>query len=534
MNVTRSPESPASGREKSHAETDSDMPETLARQLALPGLVFDNVEIGLACIDQGTILGCNRRFERIFGASPGELTETTESALFADGGEYEKFLRGIQSAENRQSGFEGEIVCRCRNGEAIRIHAQGSRVIRDGNPVWIWVYQDITRAHLDEQILREKFARLEQDSIEKTAELSRQLNFVKQLIEAIPGPVFYKDAQYRYLGCNSEFEKFIGIPASELIGKTPDDISLPELAEKYLAADRELFENPGSQIYETQVRYASGKLRDVMFHKATFFQPDGSVGGLAGVMLDITERKRMEASLQQATTVFNNSTEGVTITKPNGSIIAVNRAFTKITGYTQEEVIGRNPRMLKSDRQNKDFYRDMWDTIYRTGRWQGEIWNRHKDGHIYPEWLTISAVLDNKGSPKYYVGVFSDITDLKKAHAELDFLAHHDSLTGLPNRLLLKDRLGVAVQRAQRHRSRLAVLFIDLDRFKNINDSLGHHVGDQVLLEAARRLGRHVRSTDTVARLGGDEFVVWKTSGNRPTLPPWPKRSSTTSATTRS
>lgn len=476
--------------------------------MQLTQLVFEQASIGLACIAQGVILACNRSFEDLFGFSPGELTGKKEHVLFAGNDEYEKFIRRQQSVENQSFGFDDDIACQRQDGTIIHLHACGSPIDRDGDRGWVWTFEDISERRLAELAFRDQLSRLEQSSLEKTAELTQQLHFVQQLIEAIPGPVFYKDANYRYLGCNSAFEEFIGIPAADLIGKTPADIAPPELAEKYFAADRELLDNPGAQIYEAPVRYASGESRDVMFHKATFFQPDGSVGGLIGVMLDITERKRMEASLQQAATVFNNSTEGITITKPNGSIIAVNQAFTKITGYSQEEVIGRNPRMLQSGRQSKQFYRDMWDTIYRTGRWQGEIWNRHKEGHIYPEWLTISAVLDNKGSPKYYVGVFSDISDLKKAHAELDFLAHHDSLTGLPNRLLLKDRLGQAIQRAHRNRGQLAVLFIDLDRFKNINDSLGHHIGDQVLLETARRLARHVRGSDTVARLGGDEFII--------------------------
>jgi diguanylate cyclase (GGDEF)-like protein/PAS domain S-box-containing protein len=334
------------------------------------------------------------------------------------------------------------------------------------------------------------------------------LHFQQQLIETIPGPIFYKDAQARYLGCNSAFANFIGLAVDDLIGRMPHDVAPPELADKYLAADQALFKQPGVQIYESPVRYASGEMRDVLFHKATFTEADGSVGGLVGFMLDITERKRMEARLQQAATVFDSSAEGVIITAPDGNIIAVNRAFSEITGYSEDEAIGHNPKILQSGRQGKAFYRELWATIGRSGRWQGEVWNRCKDGRIYPEWLTISAVKDIAGHLTHYVGVFSDITAIKTAYEQLNHLAHHDALTGLPNRLLLEDRLHVALQRARREETGLAILFVDLDRFKTINDSLGHHVGDRVLCEISTRLSGLIRESDTVARLGGDEFLI--------------------------
>jgi PAS domain S-box-containing protein len=175
-------------------------------------------------------------------------------------------------------------------------------------------------------------------------------------------------------------------------------------------------------------------------------------------MLDITDRKRMEARLQQAATVFDSSAEGITITAPDGSIIAVNRAFTEITGYSEEEVIGRNPRILQSGRQDRGVYREMWRTLGNCGRWQGELWNRRKDGQTFLESLTISAVKDRGGHVTHYVGVFSDITELRNAHDQLDHQAHHDPLTGLPNRLLLGDRLHKAMQRAHRDETGLAVL----------------------------------------------------------------------------
>ncbi|HET6719532.1 MAG TPA: EAL domain-containing protein, partial [Rhodocyclaceae bacterium] len=300
----------------------------------------------------------------------------------------------------------------------------------------------------------------------------------------------------------------IGVAADGLVGRTAGEIASAELARQFADGDRELLASPGAKIYESRLRQADGSTRDAIFHKATLTRPDGSINGVVGVMIDITERKRLEERIQLAATVFDSTADGVVIADRQGKIITVNRAFTEITGYREDEVCGRNPRLLQSGLQDQSFYRAMWSAIRQNDRWSGDLWNRRKDGSSFPESLTISAVRDDSGDITHYVGVFSDITRLKSAQEALDFQAHHDPLTGLPNRLLLEDRLDSAVQRAKRERSSLALLFIDLDRFKNINDTLGHHVGDVVLCEAARRFTGAVREADTVARLGGDEFII--------------------------
>ena len=375
--------------------------------------------------------------------------------------------------------------------------------------------QNVTGRKRDQRLLEERssalqqaYEQMEQRVQERTEELSRQLSFMQQLIEAIPSPLFYKDAQARYLGCNSAFEAFIGAPASSIIGKTPHDIAPPALADRYLAADREILDQPGKQIYESQVRHADGQLHDVMFHKATFTHPDGSVGGLVGVMLDITERKRMENDLRQAATVFDNSAEGVIIAEKNGTIIGVNRAFCTITGYARDEVIGQSPRMLQSGRHDRRFYSGMWETIGQHGRWQGEVWNRRKNGKVYPQWLSITAVRDAQGQPTHYVATFSDITHQKQNEERIQLLAFSDPLTGLPNRRLLLDRLEHALIVSARNQQRGALFFIDLDDFKGLNDTRGHYIGDLLLQHVGKRLVACVSEGDTVARLGGDEFVI--------------------------
>jgi diguanylate cyclase (GGDEF)-like protein/PAS domain S-box-containing protein len=199
--------------------------------------------------------------------------------------------------------------------------------------------------------------------------------------------------------------------------------------------------------------------------------------------------------------------DGVVITDPNGTIRAVNRAFCAVTGYTRHEVIGKNPRMLHSGKHGRAFYAHMWSSIERGGCWQGEIWNRRKNGAVYPEWLTISKVKDPRGHTRCYLGVFRDITNPKLNEDRLKHLAHYDPLTGLPNRRLLNERLSLALKRRHPGR-RLAVLFLDIDHFKDINDRWGHAAGDIFLRAVGARLRGCVRRTDTVARWAGDEFAV--------------------------
>ena len=227
-----------------------------------------------------------------------------------------------------------------------------------------------------------------------------------------------------------------------------------------------------------------------------------------GFIRDITRRKQADAHLQLAAKVFEQSSEGITITDAKRDIVLINQAFTTITGYSEEEAIGKNPRMLASGRQDREFYRAMWESINATGNWQGEVWNRRKDGSLYPEWLSISRVLDADGTLTNYLGIFSDLTRHKAAEEHIVRLGHFDPLTGLANRILLNDRVKQAISMAQRSDTQVAVLFFDLDHFKYVNDSLGHSVGDKLLIEIAGRLKATLREQDTVARLGGDEFIL--------------------------
>jgi len=212
--------------------------------------------------------------------------------------------------------------------------------------------------------------------------------------------------------------------------------------------------------------------------------------------------------IRTSNTAFNHMAEGVVVTDQDVNIIAINKAFTEITGYLEREVLGSNPSILSSGRHDKKFYEAMWTAIDQEGTWEGELWNAKKDGTIFPEHCSISVVHDNDGNVKNYVGIFTDITAHKKREERIVHMAHHDYLTNLPNRVLLNDRLEQAIIHSQRNNDKTALLFIDLDHFKLINDSLGHSIGDRLLIEVSHRLTKVIRGDDTVSRQGGDEFIV--------------------------
>lgn len=226
------------------------------------------------------------------------------------------------------------------------------------------------------------------------------------------------------------------------------------------------------------------------------------------VARDITGRKQAEAQLMLAAKVFEQSSEAFIVTDANNNIVMVNHAFTVMTGYTEAEALGKNPRILSSGHQSEHFYRAMWESITTHGHWHGELLDRRKDGSLYPKWLSISRLLGEQGEVTHYIGIFNDISQRKQYEERIQQLAHFDSLTGLPNRILLNDRISHALSSVQRSHAPLAVLFLDLDHFKNVNDTLGHRIGDLLLIEIATRLKSVLRDEDTVSRLGGDEFVM--------------------------
>ncbi|MET0085085.1 MAG: EAL domain-containing protein [Sedimenticola sp.] len=259
---------------------------------------------------------------------------------------------------------------------------------------------------------------------------------------------------------------------------------------------------------EHRLLLEDGTLKYVKERCETFYADDGTPLRSIGTIQDITEKKESEEKLHQAAAMFENTSEGVLVTDTQGNILAVNKAFTEISGFSEDEVLGKNPRLWKSEHHDRSFYQTMWASLNQAGYWRGEIWNRHKNGEVYPCWQTITAVKGKSGNILHYVSLMSDISAIKESQAQLEHLAHHDPLTNLPNRLLFNARLTHALERARRNGSGVGVMFLDLDNFKPINDGLGHPVGDKVLQAVAERLSTQVRENDTVARLGGDEFAI--------------------------
>ncbi|MDY0872885.1 bifunctional diguanylate cyclase/phosphodiesterase [Dongia rigui] len=313
----------------------------------------------------------------------------------------------------------------------------------------------------------------------------------------------------RILRANAEYCRIKGQPLPALQEVGVIELSAPEDR----ARDLELltsFRKGEIATYQGEHRGYRDDGTEVWFTVSISLVRDkaGQPDYLIDVITDITERKRSEKSLKRASTVFQNTQEGIVVTDAGGDILSVNPAFQAITGYSEAELIGKNMRVLQSGQHDRDFYRDMWQRIATEGSWQGEIWNRRKGGAPYPEFLTISTIKDETGQPMGYVGTFIDITGIKETESRLVHLAHHDALTGLPNRLLVMSRLEFAIQVSKRKKTSGAVMFLDLDRFKNVNDSLGHPAGDELLLAVTKRLGARLRASDTLARLGGDEFLI--------------------------
>ena len=304
---------------------------------------------------------------------------------------------------------------------------------------------------------------------------------------------------YRYLEVNPAFERVLGQPRSKIIGKKLSEL-FPQVEPQWLDAFHQVAGN-GKPVRLEQF--------DSRFDRHFELTATSSGPGLVAVFFsDITERRRAERELRQAAVVFNSTAEAIMVADANHDIVAINPAFSTITGYQAEEVLGKNPRHYKSGRHNSDFYQAIWDSVNRNGFWQGEIWNRRKNGEIFPAWENISVVKNDAGEFQQYVAIMSDISPIKAAEERLSRLAHQDILTGLANRYLFSAHLEQALERAKRHQQKVALLFLDLDRFKLINDTLGHTTGDQLLQEIGQRLKHCARAEDMVARLGGDEFTI--------------------------
>jgi diguanylate cyclase (GGDEF)-like protein/PAS domain S-box-containing protein len=339
------------------------------------------------------------------------------------------------------------------------------------------------------------------------AALRESKELLQLFVEHAPVSLAMFDREMRYVAVSKQWLKNLNLVGQEVLGRSHYDV-ITSIPETWKLEHRRALAGETIRVGEDRIEHADGKVdwlrREILPWRAS----DGSIGGIVVLVEDITQRKQTEERLRLAATVFTGAREGITITDRSGTILEVNEAFTRITGYTHDEVLGRNSRLLQSGLQSKEFYRNMWDSLLRSGHWSGEIWNRAKSGDIYAEVLHINAIRDAGGEVQQYVGLFSDVTEIKEQEQKLRHIVHYDALTGLPNRTLFADRLRQAMAHAHRSKRLLAVAYFDLDGFKSVNDDYGHSTGDALLTALALRMKRALREGDTLARLGGDEFAA--------------------------
>lgn len=443
---------------------------------------------------------CNRAAVQILGYPSKEaLSNTHPSKLspeFQPNGEasYAKAERMMHLADERGL-HRFEWIHTRLDGSNFPAEVTLSRMTMKGRQVIYCVWRDIT----------------ERKEMERKEVESRQL--LSTIIENAAALVYVCDNRNRLILCNQQFEKAVGHQRSDIIGKMRTSFLPSEIAHEHYQNDLQVLQNKVTTSFEETNLEADG-LHTYLTIKNPLYSEHGEAWAVIGISTDITARKRSENEGKLAATVFRHTADGIIITDVDATIVSVNQAYTKITGYEAQEALGRKPSMLQSGRQDKIFYEEMWRQIIDHGVWQGEIWNRRKNGEIFPAWQTITSVKNETGATTNYVSVFSDITEVKHSQEKLERLAHFDALTELPNRVLFKDRVTHALIHARRNHKKLAIVLFDLDGFKTVNDSLGHPIGDRLLQLVAQRLRQGMRAEDTVARLGGDEFAVLITELN--------------------
>lgn len=452
-------------------------------------ILFDSNKAVELLIDPqgGAIVDANQAAVAYYGYRREELLARRISDLNILSPEELAAEMAAAQAERRSHFF---FRHRLASGEVRHVEVHSGPVLIDGRTLLYSIVHDITERVAAEAALRaseEKYRAI----VRNTAE----------------GYILIDAREFRIVEVNEAACAMLGYPSGELLGR-----ALPEFTEgenrARLAAQLARIASLDHRRYELALVRKDGQPVEVRVNATTLRDADGVPRYAFGFYTDITEQKRTEEQLRRAAAFFANTSEAILITDAANRIIAVNPAFTHITGYSADEVIGQDPKLLRSGRHNEAFYAQMWTTLQRMGRWQGEVWNRRKSGEVFPEWLSIVAIKDADGQVQQYMAIFSDITRRKRDEQKIWRQANFDALTGLPNRTLFTDRLAQALQAAHHEGWQVALMFIDLDRFKWVNDTLGHNAGDHLLQEVAHRLKSCVNEMATVARLGGDEFTV--------------------------
>ncbi|HEY3431206.1 MAG TPA: PAS domain S-box protein [Rhodocyclaceae bacterium] len=445
---------------------------------SLPGIfyVFDG---------DGKFQEWNRNLEDLTGRSSEEMTVTHPLDLF-DGDD--KFH--IANAITR--GFKDGIVTveaalRDKNGRHIPYFFSGAMCDVDSRSLLIGLGVDISERKLVEQKVMHERTRL------------------ATILRMASDGIHVLDAAGYLVNANEAFLRMLGYDQSVIGHIHISEWDIDHDWETNRRRNESLIFQQLSSVFEARYRCRDNSIISVEI-SACGIEIDGQ-SLLYAASRDITQRKKGESQLRLAASVFSNSEEGILITDADNRIVDVNSAFSRISGYSRSEVLNKKPEILRSSRQGKPFYKDMWQVLNTDGHWQGELWNKRKNGELFAVRLTITAVHDEGGHLAHYVAIMSDITEVRSYQEKLEKLAYNDSLTGIPNRALFFDRIHQAVAYAQRNQTIMVVGYLDLDEFKPINDTYGHQAGDEVLTQVAKRLRESIRGGDTAARLGGDEFA---------------------------
>ncbi|WP_445003926.1 bifunctional diguanylate cyclase/phosphodiesterase [Halomonas mongoliensis] len=366
---------------------------------------------------------------------------------------------------------------------------------------WLVLRHYLNRLRLEEKVRQQARER----ELARRDARSREAR-LQALVSSIQDMIFVFDAEGRFTYVHAADPDELMADAASFLQRHYREVLPAPMARQLDEAFETLRRGDGPVEYDYTL-HLHGEPRQFHSVLSPLREPGEGAGGALALVRDVTDERATEAQLRIAATAFETHL-GMLITDGNGRILKVNETFTRITGYSEAEVLGRNPRLLSSGLHDGAFYRRLWCSVLSSGSWQGEVWNRRKNGELFPEWLTLSAVRDTEGKPTHFVATFSDLTERKAAEEEIHQLAFFDPLTGLPNRRLMLDRLEVSLKDSYRSGQIGALIFVDLDHFKQVNDTLGHHAGDQLLREVAHRYEEVLRETDTLARLGGDEFAV--------------------------
>ncbi|WP_165839952.1 sensor domain-containing protein [Motiliproteus coralliicola] len=454
-------------------------------------VLFTDSKVPMLLIDPstGSIIDANDCACRYYGYDHRQLTALKISQINQYTAEEVDLEMRRAMAEKRNHFF---FVHQLSDGSLRHVEVHSGKVEIDNRDYLFSIIHDITDRHTAEQQLKS----LNQDFI--------------TLLENTSDFVFYKDKDRRFRFCSQRLAKLTGHNNwKEIIGKTERDIFPEELATNYLSEEPELFKKAEPILDRIEpFLNEKGEKGWVSTSKWPVLNSQGGIDGIFGISRDVTAKQNSEEQLRIAASVFQNVSEGIIVTDTNGIIIETNNAFCSLSGYSREEVINTNPRFLKSGYHDDNFFAQMWHSLKTEGAWKGETWNRRKDGQLFACRTTIKAVTGPDGTVSQYIGVMTDITALLRHHEEVEQMAYYDTLTRLPNRTLLSDRLAQALANGKRNQNTIAICFLDLDNFKPVNDQYGHRAGDLLLVEVANRITECIREHDTVARLGGDEFAL--------------------------